>query len=240
MSQFPQPKKTALNNSKIRLVAKNDDGKLASLSLRLKKNNPQIQVYTNVASDANNNYGRIDAALDSVVFNTWLAMIQDAATNPDFKKMPIRNSNYTFAGGKRSETPQVVSELIVGRDEDGTVWTSVTARNRPMIRFEFVLSEWHRMLDETGAPAAKGVVSKLVALGFVNLCRDVMNHLQVTEWEEPQPKQGGNGGGSWGNKGGNGGGNGGSWGNKGGNGGGSNSGGNGGSSGGDFSGDDIW
>lgn len=236
MSNFPTPKKNALNNSKIRLVAKNSVGKLASMNLRLKKNNPQIQVYTNVPDDANNNYGRIDAAMDTVSFNTWLQIIKMAATDPNFKEQTIRNRNFTFANGKRSDAPVVVSELKVGKDEDGTIWTAAMARNRPMIKFELVMGDFHQLLDHEGNPQTKAIACKFTALAFVELVTDIMNHLQVVEFEEIQPKQNGNGGGGWG--GGRSGGNGGNGGGGNSNGGGNSS--SGGSSNSDYGSDDIW
>lgn len=200
MSDFrPQIKKNALSNSKIRLVAANNIGKQATLSFKLKKNNPQVQVYTNEPNDQEN-YGRIDAALDTPTFNAYLELIKEAATNPDFKKMSIRNKNYIFPNGKRSDAPVHVGDLMVGRDEDGTVWTAVTAKGRPMIKFLFITPEFHTIVGVDGEPTPRGTASKFIALGFVSMLSNIMNMLQVTEYEEPPPRVQGNGnGGSGGN-----------------------------------------
>lgn len=178
-----QVPKNALSNTKIRLVAKNNVGKLATMSFKLKKNNPQIHVYTNEPNDTDN-YGRIDAALDTIVFNAYLEMLETAAKSSSFKKQSIKNRNYIFPNGKRSEQPVVVSELLVGRDEDGVVWTSVIAKGRPAIKFKFIMPEFHQLIDHDGNPTSLGDASKYVTLGFIRALRDIMNHLQVTEYVE--------------------------------------------------------
>lgn len=190
MSDFrPQVKKNALSNSKISLAAPNNVGKKATMIFKLKKNNPQIMVYTNEPNDANENYGRIDAALDTPVFNAYLEMLREAATNTNFKKEQIHNKNYIFPGGKRSEAPVHVSTLWVGRDEDGTVWTAVSAKGRPMIKFSFISPDFHTFAGADGNPMPRGDASKYITLGFVNMLTQIMNHLQVIEYEEPVIKQ---------------------------------------------------
>ena len=194
MSDFrPQVKKNALSNSKIRLVAANNVGKQATMAFKLKKNNPQVQVYTNEPNDQEN-YGRIDAALDTPTFNAYLEMLRAAATDPDFKKETISNKNYVFPNGKRSDAPVHVSDLMVGRDEDGTIWTAVTAKGRPMIKFLFITPEFHSIIGADREPLPRGQASKYVTLGFVNMLSNIMNMLQVTEYEEPVQKQQGGGG----------------------------------------------
>lgn len=205
MSDFrPQIKKNALSNSKIRLVAANNVGKQATLAFKLKKNNPQLQVYTNEPNDQEN-YGRIDAALDTPTFNAYLEMIKQAATDPTFKKEIIQNKNFIFPNGKRSDAPVHVSDLMVGRDEDGTIWTAVTAKGRPMIKFLFITPEFHSILGADREPINRGTASKYVALGFVNMLSNIMNMLQVTEYEEPPPPKNANGGNGYNNNGGGGG-----------------------------------
>jgi hypothetical protein len=194
MSDFrPQIKKNALSNSKIRLVAANNVGKQASMSFKLKKNNPQVQVYTNEPNDQEN-YGRIDAALDTPTFNAYLEMLRAAATDPDFKKEIISNKNYIFPNGRRSDAPVHVSDLMVGREEDGTIWTAITAKGRPMIKFLFITPDFHAIIGADREPLPRGQASKYVTLGFVNMLSNIMNMLQVTEYEEPVQKQQGGGG----------------------------------------------
>lgn len=198
MSDFrPQVKRNALSNSKIRITATNSIGKAASMQFKLKKNNPQIQVYTNDPNDTEN-YGRIDAALDSPTFNAYIVLLRRAAQESDFKKVPIQNFGYTFPNGRRSDQTQLLSTLMVGRDEDGSVWTAVTAKNRPMIKFYFLPSDYHRIMDSTGEQMARGPLTQIYALAFADLIQSIMNNLQVIEYEEPPQKQNGNGGGGGG------------------------------------------
>lgn len=203
--QFPQRKKIALDNSKLNLSAPNAAGKNATLKFGFVNNNPRLTVWTNDPNDTTDN-GKITAALNLPVLFAWLEMVKDAAMAENGFKAAIENRNYIFPGGKRSETPVVTSRLIAGKDEQGVVYVSVTANNRPNIKFAFGTDSFHSFKDSQGNQMDRGQASKYSALGFYSLMQRMYGHLAVTEFVEIQPKQGGNGGGFNRNGGGNGGG----------------------------------
>lgn len=206
--QRPQRKKNALDNAKITMRAQNKAGKTASLIFGLINNNPRLTVYTNDPNDTAD-YGKIVAALDTPMFNALLEMLKEVIDTPGACKFGLRNKNYIYPKGQRSETPVVVSDVLVGRDETGVVWIAVTARNRPLINFQFINPEFHMFIDSDGNPMEKSRASNFTARAYLRLLSQMVNTLQVTDWIEPQPKPqrpGGNGGSGGGNYGGNGGG----------------------------------
>lgn len=217
---FPQRKKIALDNSKLNLQAPNAAGKMATLKFGFVNNNPRLTVWTNDPNDTTDN-GKITAALNLPVFFDWLELIKDAAMAENGFKSAIENKNYIFPGGKRSETPVVTSRLIAGKDENGLVYVSVTAHQRPNLKFVFKTDSFHSFKDAQGNEMDRAQASKYCALGFYNLMSRMYAHLAVVEFVEIQPKQGqgggnrqgggnfrgnGGGGGGYGGYGGNGGG----------------------------------
>lgn len=191
---FPQRKKIALDNSKLNLQAPNAAGKMATLKFGFVNNNPRLTVWTNDPNDTTDN-GKITAALNLPVFFDWLEIIKDAAMAENGFKAAIENKNYIFPGGKRSETPVVTSRLIAGKDENGLVYVSVTAHQRPNLKFVFKTDSFHSFKDAQGNEMDRAAASKYCALGFYNLMSRLYAHLAVSEFVEIQPKQGGNGGG---------------------------------------------
>jgi hypothetical protein len=205
----PKPrKKIALDNNKLSMRAPNSKGKMAGLNWMLVKNNPRLVVYTNDPEDTTD-YGKITAALDAPTFFAFVQLLRQAIAAEGKFREKIDNSNFTFPGGKRSETPSVVSSLIVGRDEDGLIWISVSAPRRPQIKFHFINPDFHNFLHNDGTPYTKAECSVLYAKSYATLLELVMAHLLVSEYVAPEPKpdQGGNRGGYGGNRGGGGGGN---------------------------------
>lgn len=201
---FPQRKKIALDNSKLNLQAPNAAGKMATLKFGFVNNNPRLTVWTNDPNDTTDN-GKITAALNLPVFFDWLEIIKDAAMAENGFKAAIENKNYIFPGGKRSETPVVTSRLIAGKDENGLVYVSVTAHQRPNLKFVFKTDSYHSFKDGQGNEMDRALASKYCALGFYNLMSRLYAHLAVSEFVEIQPKQGGNGGGGFNRNGGGGG-----------------------------------
>lgn len=207
-------KKTALDNKKLQLSAKNQDGKYASLQWGIFSNNPRITVYTNVESDRDVNYGKISANMDAISFFGFMNLLRMAIEfvpgtdgQPEFKRS-IENKNFIFPGGKRSDKPVVQSELFVGKDKEGMVWMSVTAKDRPRIKFDFQLSDFHALKHGTGEYYSKAEASVVAANAYLTLLVEMFGHMLVTEWVEPPAPQGqgGGGGGGFNRGGGNGGG----------------------------------
>jgi hypothetical protein len=201
----PPRKKTALDNKKLQMSAKNQDGKYASLQWGLFSNNPRITVYTNVEADRDVNYGKISANMDTPAFFGFLNILAKAiAFVPGTDglteyKTSIENKNFIFPGGKRSEKPVVQSELFVGKDKEGVVWMGVMAKDRPKIKFNFQLSDFHMLKHGTGEYYSAGEASVVAANAYYNLLTEMLGHMQVTEWVEPPPpeQRGGGGGGGF-------------------------------------------
>lgn len=194
MSDFRrEKKKTALDNPKLSLSVPcpvKDVKARSSMKFDLVGNNPRITVYTNDPSDKDNNFGRIQAKLDIVVFGTFLSYLQASIDATEKVTYCIENKNYTWFKKQRSETPVVESKLWVGRDENGVVWVcveDVVTKNRPRIKFPFTLPYFHALL-KNGEPMTEAEVSRGVASAFVHALRDAMHQLLVDNYEHVDPK----------------------------------------------------
>jgi hypothetical protein len=200
MADFKPPprEKNALDNRKLNLSAPTPgvQGKFASFGWTIYRNNPRITVYTNDPNDQKD-YGKIQAPMDMPVFMMLMNLLNQAIDAPGDYKNKIDNLNYIFPGGKRSETPVVVSETHVGK-KDGVVYISVTARERPRIMFKFHPSDFHKLYHGDGTPYTEGEASVLFARGYVRLMEQLMIHIAAENFVDmslEQNKPGGGGGG---------------------------------------------
>lgn len=193
-NNLPPRKKIALDNRKLALSAPcpSAPGKFATLTWRLVSNNPRITVYTNDPADMTekNGNGLIAAALDAPIFFALVSLLYKIIDGPNGVKEKIENKNHIFPGGKRSEKPVVVSEIIVGKDDEGVVFISVVAydKSRPRIKFELIPNEFHCFYHQNGQQFTKAEASDLYARGYMQCLEGLMTHLLVTEWVEPEKK----------------------------------------------------
>jgi hypothetical protein len=205
--QFNNVKMNALSEYKLRLLAPPQQGgqKPANLSVGVYKNNPRIVVRTNVPNDKD--YGKITAALDSFAFFTLMHVVERVANGPNDTK-EILNNQSTFVAGKKFDTPIVVSKIQVGKDKEGVVFIAVTAKDRPMIKFEFCQDEWHYLTHGDGTPWTKAEYSQIRALGWRDALKELVPFILISDYVEPEQRNnngngGGNNGGGGGNRGGN-------------------------------------
>jgi hypothetical protein len=198
-------KKIALDNGKFNLSAPSTaEGKTASLTWGLHKNNPRIIVWTRDPQDMTekNGNGKIQAELDMPVMLSLIESLELAIIKEPGWRAKLENKNYTYFGGKRSDAPVVLTEIWVGKDKEGYVFLSVTAPNRPTIKFKVAPSSFHHWFNSDGSQYTPQQISEIYAKGYAQMLRHVYLNLAVTEFvdvqAEKQQKQGGQGGG-WNN-----------------------------------------
>lgn len=158
------------------------------------KNSPRIVVYTNIEADKASKQDQIQGELDIVMFDGFLQAIRDAA-NPtiQFNQEVIELRNYIWMNGQRSEEPKTKGYLIVGRNDNGTVFVSLKHFDpkRPAIKFEFGYSVYARMVSQEG-PMEPAVASRRVANAMATLWEKAMykEWLEKTGLPIPKPRPG--------------------------------------------------
>ena len=191
MSNFkPKPiPKNALSEYKLSLSCPPAQGatKPGTLRFSIVKNNPRIDVYTNVPNDKN--YGNIRAAMDSQTCYALLELLKLAIDAPANTKWSIDNKNHTFYDGKPSEHAVLVSTTHVGRDKAGCVFIAITAKERPYLKFLFAPSEYHEVKGPDGAPMELSEVTTVYAKAYCQLMTNLMASVLDSKYVEPEPKK---------------------------------------------------
>ncbi len=199
MTQNSNPKaKNILNDPKLTLVAQNPTvkGKWSKLSFGIYNNNPRLIVSTNSPDLQNqeNNYGRITAALDNPAFFTFLELLKQSINSKEAIKYKVEN--FGFKKGEDPKTPAHLTDLWVGRGEDGVIFISVInkAEGWPTIKFTFGPSDirYHKFYHGNGTEFSKAEISTLYAKAYSNILQEVVSTLIVDNFVEPPPYNGGN------------------------------------------------
>jgi hypothetical protein len=207
----PAKRKNAFNNPKLRLQAPNPmlKGVYATLGFDFYQNNPRLVVDTKDPnlSGKENGYGRFSANLDTVVFTMLLECISAAIASKEPMRVKLENNNHEYVDGKRSQEITHLTDVWVGRDQEGHIFIQVLStkgQQWPSIKFIFGPSDtrYHKFYKEDGSAWSRAELSVLAARAYVRLLTGLLPVIADTHYyEAPQNN-------SWGgNKGGGGGGN---------------------------------
>ena len=181
--------KTALNEYKLRLFGPTQEGgtRPPTLSVSLIRNQPRIDVFTNVPNDRDN--GRITAAMDTF---TMYALLDQVTTLTDAE--PDKVVKFENRIGRPDET-RIASYTYVGKDKSGVMFISVTAEGRPKIKFSFLPSLYHTIAHRDGTPYSESELSVVYARAWAESFRQILGSVLVNYYEEPEPRNPAGGGG---------------------------------------------
>ena len=198
-----QKPKTIMNHRALTMYAPNGEGKFANASFDFKKNDVNVVIRTNVANDANNNYGRIAEVVPMDKYMMFLRMLEAAALSTDNNfRWCYEHRDRKFIGqGKMTDGPVLIYRLVVGKEENGVVYWSMVQEKRPNIKFSFLSDTKTSFKDGSGNEMPKDIESKFLTLGKVDAIRIAINSQADKQYKHPEPKPQ-NGGGGY-NRGGN-------------------------------------
>ncbi len=209
--QFKKRTKTALDHMKLRMYGEKINGAKQAPSFLFyltEDGNPRIDVYTGVEGDKDN--GLIRAAMDIRTARALLELGEVVVDNSGPCRYYITNRNYLWPGGKRSDSPVEVSKTVIGKAEDGRIYISVVAKDRPKAIFYMTAPFFHNLVDAENQPVPKDIESRLFARGYFKHVGELLANVATATYKEPAPRgQHGGGGGNnnnYNNRGGNGGG----------------------------------
>lgn len=190
MADFkPTVKRHAINEKKLQLHAPSASGKNATLKFNVVKNYPRIDVYTNDDNDPKNKEP-IRAAMDQPSFFLLLILLEKAAHAKEAFEETIENKGHTFFGGKRSEKPEVISRITVGKDEKGVVYLMVSAKGRPKIKFPLVPTNWNYLVDiKTGEKIGEAKASHYTAMAWKEMLSQMIGSYLILNFEEEEQKE---------------------------------------------------
>lgn len=168
--------------------APSSPGNRSSLIWGIRDGAPRISVFTRVVSETTKS--PISAPMLPEVFLAFLARLKVIALGPKGEKEKLACDTGKYENNKATGERVLLSEVLYGKDEKGVVWIIVAAVNRPKIRFDMKLSDFHRFYHGDGSQFTEEEGSVMTALAMIeglqgaykNLCGGLRNGpLDATE-----------------------------------------------------------
>lgn len=168
--------KTALDFSKLKLYGEKLDGAKSSPSFSwylTEKGHPRIDVWTGLDDQKSK---QIRGTFDIQVAIAAMGMLEKVIGHDGPCRKVMSNSNYTWFGGKKSDSPKELTRLVVGKAEDGRVYISLLSTEKDMPRpvFYFRAPYMHKVVDGQGEPAPAGEESEIFAQAYVDTVKPLL------------------------------------------------------------------
>jgi len=171
-----KPKINELHKFSMFTASPNAEGKRSRLAWCIRDGNPRISVYTNDPNDKVS-YGIIPCPMNPETFLIFINLFEKVIKGENNNKYKIDCfTAYKDNEGKRQD-PILLSELWFGKDENGIVWISALALNRPKIRFNFAISDFHRFYKADGNPLNESESSQMQAYAVITAIKDIYTSL---------------------------------------------------------------
>ena len=148
----------------------NESGQVPRIYWAVFDGSPRIEVRTNDKNDEKINYGKITAPIDAFTAGVIAEMLIGADKQANGWREKIVNRS-TWHNGQKFNEPTRINDIIIGKDNEGTVYISIHEDNRPNIRFFFGPSQWHTLARADGSPISRQDLSVMYARSYGELVR---------------------------------------------------------------------
>lgn len=152
------------------------EGKKARLCWTMREDNPRLVVFTNDPNDTIQK-GVIYGAMNPVTFEVFLQEFEMVVNSKEPIKRKVTCMATRWEDNKPTNDKYLTCEVVFGKDEEGIVWILLKAENRPKIRFDFEMSDFHQIYNGAGEMISKAECSELVARAHIRLVRKVFGDL---------------------------------------------------------------
>lgn len=127
------------------------DRKQLRLTFGCSNGYPNVNVETDEEGEPTleNGFLRVSSRMAAVNFNTMCALIELATKQEPGWKQAIE-CYHTWKDGRQYEEAQHINDLIVGVDNQGMVFISISQAGRTTTKFVFGPTEWHNYKKENG------------------------------------------------------------------------------------------
>jgi len=163
------------------------EGKRSKLSWYIREGSPRITVYTNIPSDTINR-GAISAAMNPETALIFLDLFEKGILDNNAFKYKLECFTTPWSDTGERLDKKVTSELWFGKDNTGMVWISILSDNRPKIKFEFKISDWHRIFHADGTQFTEVEGSVLQAMAVIKAMRNIITSHASIFRQPPQPQ----------------------------------------------------
>jgi len=161
------------------------------VSFHITNNSPRFRLYMNNGKQDK----PIAFPMDPLVYSGLFDTLIEVAKNPDAEKVTWEIRSCFPHNGPRTEKPQPISRVMVGRDTDGTVYVAFQAVGEDLAKFSFRAPGFSSLIGADGERLDSKRASEISAIGWCKLLSSMMTTYLVTNAVDPDNGGGGGYGG---------------------------------------------
>jgi uncharacterized membrane protein YgcG len=154
------------------------DRKQLRLTFGFSNGYPNVNVETDEEGEATleNGFMRVSSRMAAVNFNTMCKLIETATTQEPGWKQAIE-CYHTWKDGRQHEEAQHINDLIIGVDNQGMVFISISQAGRTTTKFVFGPTDWHNYKKENGDQWGAKELNHFCAIEHASGLKIAMNAL---------------------------------------------------------------
>lgn len=159
------------------------NGRRSKLLWSVRDDCPRITVFPNLTQESS---PPIFAGMDPSTFNILLLTMEKVAKGSPGEKLKVLCHRLD----QDTKKMVVMSAVNVGKDENGMVWISVTAADKPEIRFYFKISEWHDIWinDKQITEAEGSVIATMAAINALRTITANITSMYYYNYKQANPQ----------------------------------------------------
>lgn len=141
--------------------------KTSRIVFSFRDGNPRLTVYVN-----DKEVKPISFPSDAVTMTTIAQYIEEAADAEPGYKVSIDSLTKVYEDNKPTDVKKLVSTLFVGKTQEGVVYLSVVAENKPKLIFFIKPSPYHVFKDKDKNVIPESVISCRLAKAIASMIKD--------------------------------------------------------------------
>lgn len=168
-----------------------DGGWNTRLRLKKKENNPCLDISTGL-KDKRDRQIRNEVPMSPRVFEEFLYVLEAVASFKSAISFELENWGYVWRWdpqankSNRSESPEIICKMSIHKNDDGIVGIDFSFRGgKTLVPFIFESDDFHKWMSQ-GNYMLPGEQSKIAALAWAKVMREVYVQNFVAEWAEPE------------------------------------------------------
>ena len=169
----PQAKKI-IDFLRIVLFADGVDCKRARFQFGIRDGYPRVTVFTGAMGKD----GIIPGPMDMEAFYAYAEKLNEVSRGPNDTKYVFTLKTSVYENDKPTKDKKVVSQLFLGKDEKGVVWTGLQAEGQPKLKFTFGFTDYIELRKGDGSHVTEAEISSIAARAYATmLTQMVTNYL---------------------------------------------------------------
>lgn len=152
-----------------------DSNRRPRLVFSFRDGNPRITIYTGNTGPESVISFPCDAPHMAAIFT----YMKDIATGPNGNKISVDSLTTVYENNQPTTQKRVIGVLHIGKTNEGIVYITVTAENRPKIIFPIKPSQYHVFRDANKNEIPATEISVKMALGIVNLGLEIISQAMM-------------------------------------------------------------